>query len=198
MVITFLVITSAMAVAACGSSSSAASAGASLSRSELKVSECMRSNGVPNFPDPSGGGGGFLLNGTGINHNRRRSCRPNGRVSSYCQAAARSRHTGLRRRWRRLLGYRSACVATVFRVFPTRRSSCRQSPTAPNTASSTTVTGWCSPSRARSTQARPGSSRRRPHADFTETVPADGSRARHCQAVMTSGVRCSVGSVSES
>jgi hypothetical protein len=27
----------------------------------------MRSHGVPNFPDPSGGGAGFNLNGTGIN-----------------------------------------------------------------------------------------------------------------------------------
>jgi hypothetical protein len=60
----------AMAIAACGSSShsvAAASRGLSLAHSELKVAECMRSHGVPNFPDPSGAGGGFNLNGSGIN-----------------------------------------------------------------------------------------------------------------------------------
>ena len=69
-VITLAAITCAMAIAACGSSGhsgEAASGGSSLANSELKVSECMRSCGVPNFPDPSGGGGGFNLNGTGIN-----------------------------------------------------------------------------------------------------------------------------------
>jgi hypothetical protein len=70
MVVTVGAVGCAMAIAACGSAgglAGAAWAGASLSRSELKVSECMRSHGVPNFPDPSGGGGGFNLNGTGIN-----------------------------------------------------------------------------------------------------------------------------------
>jgi hypothetical protein len=69
-VITLPAITCAMAIAACGTSGhsgGAASGGSSLSNSELKVSECMRSHGVPNFPDPSGGGGGFNLNGSGIN-----------------------------------------------------------------------------------------------------------------------------------
>lgn len=53
------------AVAACGSSVPAPSA-SSIARSELRVSECMRSHGVTSFPDP-GPGGGFNLNGTGIN-----------------------------------------------------------------------------------------------------------------------------------
>jgi hypothetical protein len=68
--ITLAAITCAMAIAACGSSGhsvGAASGGSSLSNAERKVSECMRSHGVPNFPDPSGGGGGFNLDGTGIN-----------------------------------------------------------------------------------------------------------------------------------
>jgi hypothetical protein len=60
----------AIAIAACGSSghsAGAASSDSSVRAAELRVSECMRSHGVPNFPDPStGGGGGFNLNGTGI------------------------------------------------------------------------------------------------------------------------------------
>jgi hypothetical protein len=38
----------------------------------LAMSRCMRSHGVPNFPDPqfpSGGGAGIRLNGSGINPN---------------------------------------------------------------------------------------------------------------------------------
>jgi hypothetical protein len=62
--------TCAMAIAACASSGhsvGAASGGSSISNAELRVSECMRSRGVPNFPDPSGDRGGFDLNGRGIN-----------------------------------------------------------------------------------------------------------------------------------
>jgi hypothetical protein len=69
-VIRLAAITCAMAIAACGASRhsvGAASGGSSLANSELKVSECMRSHRVPNFPDPNGVGGGFNLNGTGIN-----------------------------------------------------------------------------------------------------------------------------------
>lgn len=68
--VTLVAITCAMALAACGVSihlGGDASGGASLAQAELKVSQCMRSHGVPSFPDPSGGGGGFNLNGTGIN-----------------------------------------------------------------------------------------------------------------------------------
>lgn len=52
----------ALALAACGSSghkSNRADAG-------IRVANCMRSHGVPNFPDPSHGGGGIQL-GPGIN-----------------------------------------------------------------------------------------------------------------------------------
>ena len=63
-------ITGATAIAACGSLRLSLGAGASessVSNAELRVSECMRSHGVPNFPDPAGGGSGFKLDGTGIN-----------------------------------------------------------------------------------------------------------------------------------
>jgi hypothetical protein len=67
-VITLAAITCAMALAACGSSGhsvAVASSRSFLAQSELKVSECMRSHGVPSFPDPSAGGG-FNLNRSGI------------------------------------------------------------------------------------------------------------------------------------
>ena len=62
-----------MTIAACGSSGVSAAA-ASGGRSPdagaaLKFAACMRSHGVPNFPDPSGGGGGIhfhLSAGSGI------------------------------------------------------------------------------------------------------------------------------------
>jgi hypothetical protein len=57
----------ALALAACGSSHNA-SGSSSASRSQaLELASCMRSHGVPNFPDPGGGGGGIDLGGTGIN-----------------------------------------------------------------------------------------------------------------------------------
>jgi hypothetical protein len=68
-VIALVAVACATAIAACGSSAhsaGAASSGSSVRSAELRVSECMRSHGVPNFPDPSSGGGGFNLNGTGI------------------------------------------------------------------------------------------------------------------------------------
>jgi hypothetical protein len=43
----------AAAIAGCGSAASKPSAAAN---PNLKVAECMRANGVPNFPDPGGGG----------------------------------------------------------------------------------------------------------------------------------------------
>ncbi len=52
--------------AGCGSSnhgSKTSSAGHSM----LAFSACMRSHGVPNFPDPSSSGGGLNIGGTGIN-----------------------------------------------------------------------------------------------------------------------------------
>jgi hypothetical protein len=55
----------AVAIAACGSSGHRPS-GSSHAQSFLAFSECMRSNGVTAFPDPSPGGG-INLDGTGIN-----------------------------------------------------------------------------------------------------------------------------------
>jgi hypothetical protein len=45
-----------MAIAACGSSGNSTRTGASVNP-QLAFAECMRSHGVPNFPDPSAGGG---------------------------------------------------------------------------------------------------------------------------------------------
>ena len=57
-----------LALAACGTttkSSSTHHAGAS--SQGIRLANCMRAHGVPNFPDPSAGGGGVNLAGTGIN-----------------------------------------------------------------------------------------------------------------------------------
>jgi hypothetical protein len=48
----------ALAVAACGSAAKPHDPSASAG---IKFSDCMRSHGVPNFPDPSHGGGGFQI-----------------------------------------------------------------------------------------------------------------------------------------
>ena len=59
----------AVAIAACGSSSTKASnstAGSSQHSQEVSYADCMRSHAVPNFPDPSPGGG-FALGTSGIN-----------------------------------------------------------------------------------------------------------------------------------
>jgi hypothetical protein len=58
-------VSSALANSACGLSGTpkpAAAAG-----SGLAFASCMRSHGVPNFPDPSGGGGIQIQSGSGIN-----------------------------------------------------------------------------------------------------------------------------------
>lgn len=63
----------ALLVAGCGNGSSAppvANVGAtpttSLHQSGLQYSECMRSHGVPNFPDPSPGGGFEFMPSSGV------------------------------------------------------------------------------------------------------------------------------------
>lgn len=60
--ITILVSISAVALAACGGGSKPSHGGSS--KSPLAVSQCMRSHGVPNFPDPTPGpgGGGLSVN----------------------------------------------------------------------------------------------------------------------------------------
>jgi hypothetical protein len=53
-------IASAVAIAACGSSKSSSTAAASGQFSQgVKYSDCMRSHGVSNFPDPNSVGGGL-------------------------------------------------------------------------------------------------------------------------------------------
>jgi hypothetical protein len=65
---------SLLALAGCGSSSMPGATGTSgqsasnLAASGIKFSECMRSHGVPNFPDPSGSGNGIRIKiGAGLN-----------------------------------------------------------------------------------------------------------------------------------
>jgi hypothetical protein len=57
-------IAGTLAIAACGSSSKSSQA-AGVSQG-IKFADCMRSHGVPNFPDPSGGGG-IEFQGSSIN-----------------------------------------------------------------------------------------------------------------------------------
>jgi len=57
-----------LVLAACGSSHKSSATNASgTSSSALAFASCMRSHGVPSFPDPSGGGGGIQLGATGVN-----------------------------------------------------------------------------------------------------------------------------------
>ncbi|MGP0033310.1 MAG: hypothetical protein ACLP4R_01830 [Solirubrobacteraceae bacterium] len=62
-------LTCAVAVAACGGSSNKPSTTTSSNgySQGLKVSECMRSHGITNFPDPSTSGGIQLSANSGIN-----------------------------------------------------------------------------------------------------------------------------------
>jgi hypothetical protein len=57
---TALAVITVLCVAACGGSNQSAGTGASTPgggfRQALKFSQCMRANGVPNFPDPGSGG----------------------------------------------------------------------------------------------------------------------------------------------
>ncbi|HTX31017.1 MAG TPA: hypothetical protein VMD09_06510 [Solirubrobacteraceae bacterium] len=52
-----------VAVAACGSSKSSGSSSRVNLNAGIKFSDCMRANGIPNFPDPSSGGGIQIPNG---------------------------------------------------------------------------------------------------------------------------------------
>lgn len=59
---------SVITLAACGSPQKSSSAtGSGAVSKALALANCMRAHGVPNFPDPAGGGGGLNLGGTGIN-----------------------------------------------------------------------------------------------------------------------------------
>jgi hypothetical protein len=63
---TLVAATAGTALAACGSSGTPAAAGSSGVKSDtaLQFSQCMRTHGVPNFPDPGASGG---LQITGLN-----------------------------------------------------------------------------------------------------------------------------------
>jgi hypothetical protein len=62
------VIASAVAIAACGASSASPSASGSVATAQgIKATDCMRSHGVPNLPDPSSGGGIHIPDGSTIN-----------------------------------------------------------------------------------------------------------------------------------
>lgn len=64
--ITLAAIAGAVAIAACGSSSKSPGAAGSGGAAQLiKFADCMRAKGVPNFPDPSAGGG--IQIGSGVN-----------------------------------------------------------------------------------------------------------------------------------
>jgi hypothetical protein len=60
-------IVCAVAVAACGSSSSSKHGVSARVAAGIQFADCMRSHGVPNFPDPGSGGGIQIGSGSGIN-----------------------------------------------------------------------------------------------------------------------------------
>lgn len=68
-----VVVGGAVGVAACGTGASSYSASGSAAQSDsnnaafINFSKCMRTHGVPNFPDPGGGGGIQLSSSSGIN-----------------------------------------------------------------------------------------------------------------------------------
>ena len=57
----------ALAITACGTSGSDSTQTGSAASDFLAFSMCMRSHGVPNFPDPSAGGGIHLPEGSNLN-----------------------------------------------------------------------------------------------------------------------------------
>ena len=61
LVLALAAISCAAALAACGSSNKPRGAAESVRVAQgIKYSACMRANGLPKFPDPSGGGGGGI------------------------------------------------------------------------------------------------------------------------------------------
>jgi hypothetical protein len=62
-----LAVAVAVGVCACGGSRDPGSASASAQVSSgIKFADCMRSHGVPNFPDPGSGGGIQITSGSGV------------------------------------------------------------------------------------------------------------------------------------
>lgn len=64
---TLLLIGCGLALAACGSSSGSGQTSGSKPSAGIAFADCMRSHGVPNFPDPGGAGGVQIPVGSGIN-----------------------------------------------------------------------------------------------------------------------------------
>lgn len=66
--VAFAALCCAALVAACGSSSASHNGSNARFVTGVKFADCMRSHGVPNFPDPGAGGGGIQIPvGSGIN-----------------------------------------------------------------------------------------------------------------------------------
>ena len=133
----------------------------------LAYSRCMRSHGVPNFPDPKQVGGGIQISGSapGINpQSPLFSVRSTAPAGTCCRAAAGRPAPGSSRRSPGCCTSRSACGRMASRGSPIRRFLRR--PAGPATARSgaTASRGWRSPTR--STCDRPRSSGRRPRASL--------------------------------
>ncbi|HEX3977789.1 MAG TPA: hypothetical protein VHW96_16090 [Solirubrobacteraceae bacterium] len=65
---TALALITMLCVAACGGASGGTGTNAKAASDQgLKFANCMRSHGVPNFPDPSAGGGIAITPGSGLN-----------------------------------------------------------------------------------------------------------------------------------
>ncbi len=116
--------TCTIAIAACGSSGNSSRTGAS-ANPQLAFAECMRTHGVPNFPDPSAGGGIPTRS-----RNRPRSYQPRKSAAASSGRAA-ARMAGYRRaRGSACCTTRSACARTASPTTPTRTSPA----TAPTTS----------------------------------------------------------------
>jgi hypothetical protein len=63
---TILAVGCGLAITACGSSSSPVQDSGSPRARGIAFADCMRSHGVPSFPDPSAGGGIHITPGSGI------------------------------------------------------------------------------------------------------------------------------------
>jgi hypothetical protein len=57
----------AVALAACGSAAKSSNGGSTVFAAGVRFANCMRSHGVPTFPDPSSGGGIQIPDNSGIN-----------------------------------------------------------------------------------------------------------------------------------
>ena len=125
--ITLAAIACAAALAACGSANhsvAAASGGVSAAHmaTALKFAACMRSHGVPNFPDPTATGGIQIQAGSGVDpqspsfQSAQKSCfklLPGGGPGAQHPTAQEVAST--------LKVSASACADTVFPAFPIRR-----------------------------------------------------------------------------